>query len=780
MHSGALYVVADAIDGRPIGGADIEFFGFKQQNRDRQPPEILTANFAESTGADGQAAVDGQQLLKEYQWIAVARQGRRLAFLGFDSIWYGADSEDDGPDGAKVFGLTDRPVYRPGQMLHWKIWVAQARYDAPMSSKYAGKSFKVNLSNPRGESLFEKTCTADIAGGFDGDSRLPDDAALGDYTLSVVGGPDVIGGVAFRVEEYKKPEFEVTVAAPTEPVALGDKFTATIKAAYYFGGPVTQAQVNYTVTRSSYSDRWYPVAFWDWCFGPGYWWFWPNYTWYPGWSDWGLSRPQTSWMPHFAFTRLEVVAYQTVPIGADGTVAVHIDTAMAKELHGDSNHRYEIRAEVVDQSRRTIVGSGEVLVARKPFDVFAWTDRGYYRAGDAIEAQFAAQTLDHKPVAGKGVITLYRVTYGAGQKPIETPAQTWNVDPDAQGQAHLQIKASEPGQYRLAYKVTDAKQRTIEGAVVLTILGQGFDSAKFRFNDLELIADRREYKPGERVRLLINTNHPDSTVFLFLRPYQWDLCEAADRASRRKERCDGDRRAPGRHAQLFCRGVHDFGRPPLFRIMRDHRAAGEADRRRGGRAIRSRLQARRTSQTRIKLTDRDGKPVRGSIVVSVYDKSVEYISGGSNLVDIRKFFWEFRRTLYPTTESSLDRTNMELWKRDETPMSDIGLFGAAGRFGSPIEDKFADETGVMFKSRGSRQEGAQLESPAPVAMAGTRLFDATGGGMGGGGMGATRKRPPRRSSRPSVHSLPTRPIGTPGSKPTRTATRRWPSRCRKI
>ncbi len=70
-----------------------------------------------------------------------------------------------------------------------------------------------------------------------------------------------------------------------------------------------------------------------------------------------------------------------------------------------------ITAEVVDQSRRTIVGSGEVLVAHKPFQVFAWTDRGYYQVGDAIHATFQAQTLDHRPVKGNGIATLYRVTY---------------------------------------------------------------------------------------------------------------------------------------------------------------------------------------------------------------------------------------------------------------------------------------------------------------------------------------------------------------------------------
>ena len=69
---------------------------------------------------------------------------------------------------------------------------------------------------------------------------------------------------------------------------------------------------------------------------------------------------------------------------------------------GPTDHKYEITAEVTDQSRRTIVGSGNVLVARKPFKVYTWVDRGHYKVGDAIQASFSAQTLDNKPVQGKG------------------------------------------------------------------------------------------------------------------------------------------------------------------------------------------------------------------------------------------------------------------------------------------------------------------------------------------------------------------------------------------
>jgi len=188
-----------------------------------------------------------------------------------------------------------------------------------------------------------------------------------------------------------------------------------------------------------------------------------------------------------------------------------------RELRGDADHRYEITAEVTDESRRTIVGKGEVLVARKPFQVTAWVDRGHYRVGDAVRASFAAQTLDRTPVQGKGVLYLYRIEV-AGGRPLETEVQRWELDTDAQGRAQMQLKASRAGQYRLSYKVTDARGHGIEGGYVFAVRGEGDDGKGFRFQEIELVPDKREYAPGDRVRLMVNTDRESGTVVLFLRP----------------------------------------------------------------------------------------------------------------------------------------------------------------------------------------------------------------------------------------------------------------------
>src|SRR5262249_1309196 len=214
---------------------------------------------------------------------------------------------------------------------------------------HANPKFQVLIHTTKGETVFDKTITSDAYAGVAGDFTIPKDATLGVYSLQINGH----GGNSFRVEEYKKPEFEVTVEAPKEPVRLGEQVVATIQAKYYFGAPVTSAKVKYKVSRTSYSSQWYPRARWDWFYGAGFWWFAADNAWFPGWNEWcGCKRPYPWWFGQ-RWEQPEIVLENEVEIGPDGTVKVAIDTTVAKELHGDTDHKFTISAEVVDESRRT-------------------------------------------------------------------------------------------------------------------------------------------------------------------------------------------------------------------------------------------------------------------------------------------------------------------------------------------------------------------------------------------------------------------------------------------
>jgi uncharacterized protein YfaS (alpha-2-macroglobulin family) len=718
------YYVADAVSGVPIPRADVEFFGWKQQFFNNPNRWLVdTTSFNESTDADGQIVLGQAKQPQNHQWLITARKAKdgasgedRFAYLGFTGVWYGA-MYDPEYNQTKVFTITDRPVYRPEQKVQFKAWIEHAKYDQADNSSFADQTLRVRIHNPRGEKVLEKDFTTDGYGGLAGEFPLSKGIMLGVYSIQVndQGGNRNLGGGSFRVEEYKKPEFEVTVEAPKEPVSLGEKIKATVKAKYYFGAPVTRAKVKYKVLRTSYTKTWYPRGKWDWFYGAGYWWFASDYPWYPGWREWGCMRPIPSWW-HRGQEQPEIVLENEVEIDADGTVAIPIDTAAAKEMHGDQDHQYSITAEVVDESRRTIVGTGEVLAARKPFQVFAWLDNGHYRAGDTVKAHFRAQTLDRKPVEGKGELTLYRITYDKSNEPVEKAVQTWKVDTDVEGKASQQVRAAEAGQYRFSYKLTDAKQHTIEGGYVFLVRGEGFDGKGFRFNDIEIVTDKREYAPGDKVKLLINTNRNDGVVLLFVRPtngvYLPPRVLRLQGKSIEQDITVAQKDMPNFFVEAVTVAggkVHTETRevvvPPEKRVLNVEVQPSAQEYLPGQKAT-----------VKLKLTDFFGKPFVGSTVLSVYDKSVEYIAGGSNVPEIREFFWKWRRHHNPQTESSLAHYLGNLLRRNEIGMSDLGIFGAT------VVEELRKAKGEKLSERQSMPQGAKLAVPAAAGP----------GGFGGG------------------------------------------------
>ncbi len=674
LSDGNLYYVADAASGRPVARANVEFFGYRHKWLASRRLQVDTLQFAEYTDSQGRVMPETRDQNRHYLWLVIARGPEgRLAYLGFEGVWYGR-YHDREYEATKVYTITDRPVYRPKQKVHYKFWVAHAQYDRPNESAFAGQTFTIEIRNPKNEKVVEKPLTADEYGGMADALELPEDAALGVWSMRVKSGGRNLGGGHFRVEEYKKPEFEVTVDAPTEPVMLGEKIAAVIKAKYYFGSPVTEAKVKYKITRTTHDEQWYPIGPWDWLYGPGYWWFGGDYTWYPGWSKWGWHCPHPTWWrgPHMP---PELIAEQTVDIGPNGEVKVEIDTELAKLVHPDQDHRYTITAEVVDQSRRTIVGTGSVLVARKPFSVCAWIDRGYYRVGDVVRADFAARTLAGKGVKGKGKLALLKISYRDG-KPVETPVQNWNLDTDDEGRAELQLKASRAGQYRLNYQLTDAKEHTIDGGYLFTVIGRGFDGSQFRFNHLELIPDKQTYAPGEKVQLQINTDRVGSTVLLFLRPSNGIYLPPKTLRLKGKSTVVPIGVVQKDMPNFFVEAltVAD-GRvyteskqivvPPQKRILSVDVEPSSDSYKPGEKA-----------KVKVRLTDLLGKPFVGSTVISIYDKSVEYISGGSNVPDIKEFFWKWCRHHRPRTESNLGRMSTNLVRKGAKKMNNLGVFGA--------------------------------------------------------------------------------------------------------
>jgi uncharacterized protein YfaS (alpha-2-macroglobulin family) len=681
----SLYFVADAVTGQPIEKANVELFGYKFERPAPDQMNVDIKQFAELTNADGQTVVniEGGDQAPQYQWLATATTANgRLAYLGFTNMWR-SQRDNSALDRVSAFAITDRPVYRPGQKVNYKIWVARAKYDIPMESEFAHKTFQLEIYDPKGEKIDTKQVTANAYGGVAGELTLPEGATLGQYSIQLVN----YGGGSFRVEEYKKPEFEVMVDAPSEPLALGDSFSATVSARYYFGEPVREGTVEYKVIRNNRDTQWFPIGQWDWLYGRGYWWFGYDYTWYPGWDRWGCWAPHPWWIWRQPQPP-EIVAEGTATLDADGKVKITIDTALAKEMHPDHDHEYRIEANVVDRSRRTITGSGTVLVARKPFEVFVWTDRGYYRTGDTITARFQGHRPDGKPVEGNGKVRLLSIAYDEAGKPTETEVRAWDLATNAEGTAELQIKASEPGQYRLSYKLTKG-ERTVEGAYLLTIVGPNFNGDGFRFADLELIPGKQHYAPGEKLDLQINTNRAGSVVLLYVRPENGVYPKPQVVRLKGKSTIvpidiqQGDMPNFFVEAQTISNGdLHTVARqivvPPAKRVVNvDVVPSSPA------------YQPGQEAKVKIRLTDEAGNPVVGDTVLTVYDEALDYIAGGSNVGDIRETFWGWKRSHHPQSEDNLTRFTNNQVPPGQVPMQTLGAFGHL------VEEP---TSGVMFKN----------------------------------------------------------------------------------
>ncbi|MCA9240395.1 MAG: alpha-2-macroglobulin, partial [Planctomycetales bacterium] len=210
---------------------------------------------------------------------------------------------------------------------------------------------------------------------------------------------------------------------------------------------------------------------------------------------------------------------------------------------------------------------------------------------------------------------------------------------------------------------------------MFTISGPGFDGSDFTFNDLELVPDKAEYAPGDVMRLQVNANRSGATVLLFVRPeigvYPPPRMVHLDGKSTVVEVEVTESDMPNlliEAESISGARVHtvskDIAVPPVEKVINVEIAAGPKAYKPG-----------QDATIKLRLSDAEGNPVVGDLALSVYDKSVEYISGGPNSEDIRKAFWDWRRSHYPRRNDSLALTGYNLVPRKTIGMQPLGLFG---------------------------------------------------------------------------------------------------------
>lgn len=246
--------------------------------------------------------------------------------------------------------MTDRAIYRPGQTVQ----VAAMVYKGDGLEHFEAepkKEVTLRLLNANYKEVGKKVVTTDEFGTAAADFTLPSTGLMGVFHIRTAVGN---GNVSFRVEEYKRPTFDVAFDDLKEQYAEGDTIDATGKAKTYSGVPVQGGRVSYTVRRE-----------------PAYWW-----------RFWNGEGSQ-------------VVFAATDTTAADGSFKVRVPLVMKGDNPGQPRfYRFVVSAQVTDGNGESHYGEIAVPVGSRP------TAFGCNLPAKVLSDSLTSITFDYKNNAG--------------------------------------------------------------------------------------------------------------------------------------------------------------------------------------------------------------------------------------------------------------------------------------------------------------------------------------------------------------------------------------------
>ena len=231
------YVVVNATDGQPVPGAKIVLYDRNYDDKTGKFKRVIHARM--TTDDQGEAYfknVDGNVLIStNSDKFAPAKD----IYLSRARYYEKKDDE------VKYQLFTDRAIYRPGQKVHASAvsYIVKKGLDASVPGK--SRELKFILRDVNWKQMAEQKATTDEYGTASVDFELPKEGQTGQYSISVNGTATEY----IRVEEYKRPTFEITFPKVNEKYNWGDTVVVKASAKTYAGVPVQGAKVEYQVTR---------------------------------------------------------------------------------------------------------------------------------------------------------------------------------------------------------------------------------------------------------------------------------------------------------------------------------------------------------------------------------------------------------------------------------------------------------------------------------------------------------------------------------------------------
>jgi hypothetical protein len=409
-------------------------------------------------------------------------------------------SRDESSHAEKLRGFlhTDRGLYRPEDTVHVKGLVRTMRLGKGLAVP-AGAKAAVEVKDPKGNTLLEKSVALSRFGGFSLDVTLPGDARLGDYVVTA-SLPQGTFTQTFAVQEYRTANFEVKGRAEEPFASVGDKLKLRAEARYFYGAPVRRGAVTWRI--HSRPRR-------------------PSFARYPEFEfvDHELWRDRYD-------SGQELVTEVKGKLDREGLASLPLRVRAEEGKRWDSD--YLVEAEVKDETHQTIAAHFAVPVHRSSLHLGLALGGPVAQAKRARTLRVVALDPEGKPVAASVTVKVvrrewscayesvgYRGSYRCQDKKIPVLRRTLEVAPAAP--AELAFTPPSSGEYTISVEGRDARRRPRLSSAELWVWGGG--AGAWRASDdltFDVIPDRPSYRPGETARLMLKASLGKATGLVTL------------------------------------------------------------------------------------------------------------------------------------------------------------------------------------------------------------------------------------------------------------------------
>ncbi|MGO8787236.1 MAG: alpha-2-macroglobulin family protein [Terriglobia bacterium] len=432
------------------------------------------------------------QQIKVDNSIMVAKAGDDVAATSVEPFFFFDTSATE----YVGYIYTDRPVYRPTHEVDFK-GIVRARLGGKFSTDVPGP-LTVEITDANQKTIYQQKLDLSPFGSFHGTLTLSPLAALGTYGITAHIGDKSLYG-SFEVQEYKKPEFEVVVSTDKARYLQGEAIQGAISARYYFGAPVANGHVKYSIFRSGYQFPYWRILWGD--------------------SEFEGDESEGSFNEDYFG---QEISQGTGQLDADGVMHVTLPTEV--DAH-KRDYRYRIEAHVTDASNREIVGGHSVTVTYSTIVVLLQADRYVYAPGQ--QADITVHTLDYdsNPISASVQLSFESHQSWGSNGPAEVLSQA-SISTDARGVAHYTYTVPKVPWLTIHAGCFDSNQREATFDTSLWISGVAAAEEQGMMRSVDIYPDKHSYKPGDTAHVLISTHTPGAQVLVTTegqQVYTWSL-----------------------------------------------------------------------------------------------------------------------------------------------------------------------------------------------------------------------------------------------------------------